>query len=98
MPHVYIVFRTGPDVMADPYWGSAVTEYSSGMPRQLMEHSRGVVLDTIESSGVPPTVYAVSSLTGGRHLSPDIKTFSHDPNSKEYENIQAFLDENTEYR
>ena len=98
MPYVYIVFRTGPDVMADPYWGPAVTAYSSSIPGQLMEHSRGIVLDTVESPGVSPTVRDVSSLTSGRYMSPDTKTFSSDPNSKEYENIQAFLDENPEYR
>lgn len=98
MPHVYVVFRTGPDVMADPYWGPTVTAFSSRMPGQLMEHSRGVVLDTVENFGVSPTVYTVTSLSSNRYLIPDIKTFSSDPNSKEYENIQAFLDENTEYR
>ena len=98
MPHVYVVFRTGPDVMADPYWGPAVTAYSSSLSEHLMEHSRGVVLDTIENSGISPNVHKVSSLSGARNFPQDRKTFSSDPNSKEYENIQAFLDENTEYR
>ena len=98
MPHVYVVFRTGPDVMADPYWGPAVTAYSSGLPERLMRHPQGVILDTVENFGVSPTVFTAMSLSGGRYMASDIKTFSSDPNSKEYENIQAFLDENTEYR